>query len=90
MGTKLKIKLRLSRSSSRQQERKPRKSKVLISTFHVMCANVISLKDANKNPHHHIGDNGDLPLESEEDEVGYQPLSLFSSSVSYKMTDIII
>jgi len=56
-----------------------------------MCANVISPKDANKNTHHHIRNNGDLPLESkEEDEVGYQPPSLFTSSVSYKMTDIII
>jgi hypothetical protein len=55
-----------------------------------MRANVIFPKDANKNPHHHISDNGDLPLEGEEDEVGYQPPSLFTSSVSYKMTDIII
>jgi hypothetical protein len=56
-----------------------------------MRANVIFPKDANKNPRHHISDNGDLPLESEEeDEVAYQPPSLFTSSVSYKMTDIII
>jgi hypothetical protein len=56
-----------------------------------MCANVISPKDANKNSRRHISDNGDLSLESEEeDEVGYQPPSLFTSSVSYKMTDIII
>ena len=56
-----------------------------------MCANVLSPKDANKNSRCHTSDNGDLlPESEEEDEVGYQPPSLFISSVSYKMTDIII
>ena len=54
-----------------------------------MCANVIRVNDANKNTRCHVSDNGDQSLESEEeDEVGYQPLSLFTSSVSYKMMDI--
>jgi hypothetical protein len=56
-----------------------------------MCANIISIKDVNKNPRRHVSDDGDQSLESEEeDEVGYQPPSLFTSSVSYQMRDIII
>jgi hypothetical protein len=50
-----------------------------------MCANVISPTDANKNSRRHTSDNGDLSPESEEeDEVGYQPPRLFTSSVSYE------
>ena len=55
-----------------------------------MCTNVISIKDANKNTRRHVSDDGDQSLESEEeDEVGYQPPSLFTSLVSYKMTDTV-